>query len=108
MKTVKYPKTLEIGPFEFELQRHTYKEQAEELWGWFNASDQKISVADDIHPDAARETLLHEILHSSFWLADLTRDPYFKKKEEELITKLSVPLMTIFKHNPKLKDIFFD
>ena len=106
--SMKLPKTIKLGPFTFTVHRHQYQKDKENYFGWFKPSDQTFSIADDIHEEAQKETIAHELLHAAWWLAQLTQDKEVKEHEEKIVAMLSIPLMGIYKDNPKLKEVLFD
>jgi len=53
------------------------------------------------HPDVARRTLLHEVLHAAIFAAELD-DILNPSDEERLVGRLSGVLYEVLKHNPRL------
>lgn len=102
-----FPKTVKLGPYTFSLKRHQYHTNKDEHLGWFSASKQEISIADDIHEEAQAEVLLHELLHSCWYTSQFNQDKKFEGVEEQIVATLSISLMAIFKNNSKLKDVLF-
>lgn len=76
------------------------------IYGKINHQAQKIWIQSDISDERAKEVLLHELIHGCFhqWVPD--NSPQWT--EESITSAIGYGLSTIFKDNPKLKEMLFD
>lgn len=82
----------------FELTKNEMENKSK--WGIEDSNNQILYIPDQTttSPQRVAETLLHEILHSMFSLLMTKENP----KEEEIVTKLSTGLSTIWIDNPEI------
>ena len=75
------------------------------IYGRVDHQAQIIYLQEDMSPERRREVLLHELLHSTFhqWVPDGVA-----WNEEMIVSHVGYGLSTIFRDNPKLKEILFD
>jgi hypothetical protein len=63
--------------------------------GWMSATRQSIRLANELGPDALRETLFHEVLHAIGELAAL------HNKERQVLV-MAVQILDVLRRNPDL------
>jgi hypothetical protein len=68
---------------------------------------QSIVLDPDQHPQQLRDTLLHEVLHALNDTAYALGDPR-TPIEEETILRLTPPLLTLLRDNPKLVEFLVE
>lgn len=92
------PRKLEVGPFTYRVTA----ERAEEGNLGYTNNDRLTIRVDPDYPDmAVQETLLHEALHATFYVAGLSCR-LGELDEELLVRTLSPALFALLRRNPKL------
>lgn len=61
-----------------------------------------IRISDDFNASHVKETLLHEIMHATWWSYNI----HDKDDEERTITTLAAGLCQVFQDNPKVVNLF--
>ncbi len=98
------PRKVTVGPYRLTITRtkpatlRELDDQTDTL-GHFNHADQTIWVSKAAKGDAAKDVLLHEILHSCWTLGGL-RESKASKYEEAVIDPLSQALLGVLRANP--------
>ena len=70
-----------------------------DIYGYCDPHTLTIYVRPDCSPQEQGCTLIHELIHAAF---DVFRLPKTGMTEEDVASRLEVPLATIFRDNPKL------
>lgn len=74
--------------------------------GRSNSAEQKITLSEDMAPDYARDTMLHEVLHqclrASGYDPDADAEAGIKDVEERTIKAMCGPLLATLRANPDL------
>lgn len=105
---VQKPKSVVIGPFDFDFVWKPITEEVLEgqglVDGTIDQSNQLIYIDSSLAKGMQRETSLHEILHGIFLASNLTFrleniDPDL---EEEIIRALSPALLALIRSNPQM------
>lgn len=100
-----YPRVARVGPFTFRIRWSTKAIKAEEriaghgLHGITDRETQEIICRRDSTHDRAAVTLMHELLHACFLVAD---HPLREKAEERAVTKLAPVLVSLLRDNPHI------
>lgn len=95
---MKYPKTILIGgqPHSLEFVKLNDK------WGEYDPQRMVIRISDRLASPAAAETICHEILHTLFGLAGLSKDKRFEKLEEDVCVRTASYFLLWIKENKEL------
>ena len=90
-----------------DIFAHRYKIIVDHLHsdelGRCDPTTQKIYLREDLLPDTAKDTLLHEIIHAICFHAELP-DP---APEESLVSRIATGLRIVFCQNPDLATWIF-
>lgn len=107
--SVPMPVSVTVGPYLFAVQSdaaqflNAEESEGSRLYGRTNL----LSGVIDIRPQTAvtmnRETLLHEILHTIFFLTKITSD-----KEEEFVGRIAPALLDVLRKNPDVVRYLLD
>jgi hypothetical protein len=100
------PKRVKIGWHWWDIefrQINEFTTDGDGLYGLCNKLKKKIYVDTESHEDIQRQTLLHEILHAIWAVADIGDS----EDEEETILKLSPLLMGVLIENPAVTKYIF-
>ena len=76
---------------------------AKGVYGYVNHTKQIIRVDEELSAERYKEVLLHEILHTVYNMWGINDG----EQEEEIVNKMGNGLATVFRDNPKLKEILF-
>ena len=97
------PTEIVCGPYRYEVLFSSGGKD----FGHCDNSQQRIIVADDVHPARQRETLLHEVIHFCIHLTD--QAPELPEKDEERLTKqIAIRLYEVLLRNPGFTDYLLD
>lgn len=66
--------------------------------GWCDPQSQTIAIHNGLKDSQAGDTFLHEVIHAIFYAMGLNS----KSKEEDIATRLSSGLCTVWMNNPKV------
>lgn len=94
--------TLSVGSLQIvaHLRPRTAKERRDEQVGGFDSGKLALWVADDIAPDHAEATLLHEIAHAVFYALGLPVGD--EDTEERVVNQMSALIYDVLKRNGML------
>ena len=94
------PKSIHVGPFAYTLEViDNLKEGGEEHWGLCIHNKQKIQIAGEhATPQAAVDTLLHEIMHAIWKERGLAK----REPEERAVQAMATGLTCVLLNNPAL------
>lgn len=99
--TPTFPYSLRIGPFTYKVgcdpSSQAVLEEAEAV-GLTIPDALEIHLSEELSPDRARATLLHEVVHALADLADLGDDG----TEEEWASRLGPLLLQVLRDNPHM------
>lgn len=103
----KIPDHVDVGPYCYtitvdELARHRAQESAQTiLLGHTNHDDLTVIINEKMSASLARETLLHEMLHTVNEVTGL-RAKWGNAKEERIVRRTSPILLELLRRNPGL------
>lgn len=108
------PKTFTVGPFRYTIvfDRAVLDRSAvtsgdnDERDGETDWDNLVVNIAPGLSPDAARETIFHEMLHT---VTDITglRFEVGDEKDEQVVRRLSPILLDTLRRNSALREYFF-
>ncbi len=93
-----FPASIRIGYRDYDVVELPAREgEGEGIYGRHSAFLNRIEVRADVKPFERADTLLHEVLHGVWQMADLP-----KKDEERCVTLISRGLTQVIRDNPHL------
>lgn len=94
------PSHVKIGPYKFRLELwDALGSISSNRYGEISTIEQRITIARaHSSPEKLLDTLLHEINHALYWLADLNDG----EKEENVVRRLTTAQVQLFADNPWL------
>lgn len=108
------PRRVQVGPYRLALIVDTKRLDEEavecgkrrgEFAGRTNVADGTIYLRDDLAPDYAAETLLHELMHACFVTVG---DPLNDEAEEQACSALAATLLDTLRRQPRLLAYLID
>lgn len=87
------PKQVQVGPFLWKVDsgaKATLELAKSADYGETDLDTLTIRVRSDVHPDVARETLLHELIHAAFAVSALSDWP---SEQQEQVCRALAPLL---------------
>lgn len=96
--------SIKIGYLTYTVKKMTKElSTAKRMYGYIDHGEQAIYIEEGLSSERYKEVLLHEIMHGVYiqWVDE------DKKEEESIVTQMTNGLITVFKDNPKLKEILF-
>ena len=105
---LKIPKTVKVGHYHLPIKRvkNLRTQDGSGAWGIWYFNKFEIELESPIPcKDKERETLLHEILHA---IVTINHLPVEMPREEELVGRMSLALITLLRDNPKLARYLLD
>ena len=99
-RKMKMPTSVIVGPYDIKIGELDPSE-SEHHYGMFNSQKMEIRLCKEFSsPVRAADTLLHEVIHSIFHIANITTaNP---EDEERLVTSLSTQICAVVRQNPDL------
>ena len=99
-------KKLKVGPYTYPVKLvKNLTHKGEEQKGLFD-SYTGIEIDDSMPEDMQAEVLLHELLHSIFFMMNVEKIQGTSALEEIFVTQFGTGLATVFKNNPELLTYF--
>src|SRR5258705_11539277 len=96
------PTTVKVGPFDVKIVEFDKDDEDMKLcFGAFDPMSLKIYLRPDFATKMLEvETLIHEVLHSVYWIQGIKHGP--KNIEEHVVHNMSVGLTQVWRDNPNL------
>jgi hypothetical protein len=101
---MKIPSTVQVGFKTYKIiEWHAAKATAANGMGECDRFSLEIRIRTDLPLQQVQNTLLHEVLHACWDIAELDRTP----SEEAVVTLLSTTLLKVAQDNPKVIKFIF-
>lgn len=96
---MKLPDKIKVGAFDIQvIQLQGAESLSHGIDGHFSAAEQVIRIDKSLAKYKLMDTLLHEILHSIYYVGHLDSDD----DEEKTVSVISTMLTQVIRDNPKL------
>jgi len=100
----KLPKTIKIGPYEYEIR--LFPDSTTSDYGACVYNHQTIFLSANQHAERAGDTLLHEVLHAIWDVSGFDVQPDLH--EETIVRSFATWLSLVLRDNPKLAEFILD
>jgi len=87
------PRQVTVGPFRWNVDygpKATLRLVKEDNYGETDLDELTIRIRSDVHPEVARETLVHEVIHAAFAVSALSDWP---AEQQEQVCRALAPLL---------------
>lgn len=98
---MKPPRSVTVGPYKYNVELVKHLGEPEELDGVTDTAGSRLLIKENLSPSRLRETVMHEVLHAIWDLANLP-----KSCEEKVVIRLSPLLLDTLQRNPRLTSWF--